>query len=159
LSQSLRGAGRARAAFIAYIALLVLWGWRPFLPELDPTLIAAQLKLERFIPLGSLGVREDVFSAIHVIQGFLLYAPLGAMLAVWPLRPAGPWSNLWPVIWIAGAIEVGHLLIMDRFFDVTNVLVAFAGGGVTWLVVRRSGFEPHGHAFPPSVAGGRQQRR
>src|SRR5438132_272900 len=83
-----------------------------------------------------------------VAQQFLLYLPLGSVLAVWPLRRSQP---LWPAVWLAIGIEAGHIVIADRFFDLTNALVSCAGLGIGWLVVQRSGFTPHREAS----AGGR----
>ena len=148
LTQALRGSARARAAVTGYAILLAVWGWRPLLPQTDLQQLATQLTLDHFIPLRSLAGREDVFSALHVAQQFLLYLPLGAVLAVWPLRLAGRWSHLWPAVWLAAAIEVGHILIAGRFFDVTNALLACAGLGLGWVAVRRSGFRPYGAALP-----------
>lgn len=147
LSQTLRGEARALAGLAAYSLLLVLWGLRPFFPRTDLGAIAGQLTLNRLVPLASLAQRVDVFSALHVAQQFLLYLPLGCVLAVWPLRLRGRWSHLWPGVWLALGIEAGHLVIVDRYFDVTNALVACAGLGIGWLAVRRSGFRPYGEAL------------
>jgi glycopeptide antibiotics resistance protein len=149
LTQSLRGAARARAAIVSYAALLTLWGWRPFALETRGDAILGQFSAARVIPLASLAERVDLFSAVHVTQQFLLYLPLGAILAVWPLRFTGRWSHLWPAVGLATVIEVGHIVIVDRFFDVTNALIACAGLGIGWVVVRRSGFMPYGEALPP----------
>jgi glycopeptide antibiotics resistance protein len=147
LSQTLRGPRRALAAIAAYALLLVLWGARPFLPDLDIAAIAPQLTADHLVPLASLVERVDVFSALHVAQLFLLYLPLGCLLAVWPLRLRGRWSHLWPAVWLAWGIEAGHLVIADRYFDVTNALIACAGLGMGWLALRRSGFAPYGEAL------------
>ena len=72
---------------------------------------------------------------------------MGALLAVWPLRLSGRWSRLAPALLLAVVIEAGHIVIADRFFDVTNALVAWAGLGIGWTVVRRSGFTPYGAAL------------
>ena len=152
LTQLLRGAARARAALLAYGALLVLWGWRLFLPRTDLHAIAAQLAPENLVPLASLAQRVDAFSALHVLQQFLLYLPLGSMLAVWPLRLTGRWAHLWPGLWLAVVIELGHVLIVDRTFDPTNALIACAGLAIGWVVVRRSGFVPYGEALVTLVA-------
>ena len=80
VTQLWRGAARARAAFVAYGALLVLWGWRLFMPRTDMHAIAAQLAPENLVPLASLAQRVDAFSALHVLQQFLLYLPLGSLL-------------------------------------------------------------------------------
>jgi glycopeptide antibiotics resistance protein len=88
-----------------------------------------------------------VFSALHVLQQFVLYFPLGAMLAVWPLRLSGRWSGLAPALLFAMVIEVGHLGVAGRFFDMTNALIAWAGLGIGWTVVRRSGFKRYGEVL------------
>jgi len=152
LTPVLRGAARARAALFAYGGLLVLWGWRLFMPRTDPHAIAAQLAPENLVPLASLAERVDAFSALHVLQQFLLYLPLGTLLAVWPLRLRGRWAHLWPGVWLAVVLELGHAVIVERTLDVTNALVACAGLGIGWIVVRRSGFAPYGEALAAPVA-------
>src|SRR2546430_761523 len=152
LTPVLRGAARARAALFAYGGLLVLWGWRLFMPRTDPHAIAAQLAPENLVPLASLAERMDAFSALHVLQQFLLYLPLGTLFAVWPLRLRGRWAHLWPGVWLAVVLELGHVVIVERTFDVTNALVACAGLGIGWIVVRRSGFAPYGEALAAPVA-------
>lgn len=147
LTQRLRGATRARAVVLGYAALLVVWGWRPFLPRTDGAEIASQLVASQFIPMQSLAMRTDVFSAMHVAQQFFLYLPLGALLAVWPLRRRGALSDLKPALAFALVIELGHLVIVDRTFDVTNALLAWAGLAVGWIIVRRSGYAPYGEAL------------
>ncbi len=147
LTQALRGPRRARAALFAYAALLVVWGWRPLLPETDLRVIAEQVTLPHLEPLAGLAERMDVFSALHVAQQFLLYVPLGSLLAVWPLHVAGRWSHLKPALWLAAIIEAGHILVAGRTFDVTNALLAAAGLAIGWIVVRRSGFRPYGSAL------------
>lgn len=147
ITRELRGAARARWALTAYALLLALWAWRPFWPRTDLAAIAAQLTPQQFIPLGSVAARADVFSALHVLQQFFLYFPLGAVLAVWPLRARGPWAGLRPALALALVLEVGHFVIEERLFDVTNVLLAFAGLVLGWTVLRRSGFAPYGEAL------------
>jgi glycopeptide antibiotics resistance protein len=147
LTQRLRGSARARATLIAYTALLLVWAWRPFVPETRLDAIAVQLNTDAFIPLAGLSVRVDTFSAVHVAQQFLLYLPLGALLAVWPLRTTGRWATLWPAVGLAVVIEMGHIVIVDRTFDVTNALLACAALATGWTVVRRCGYRPYGAAM------------
>ena len=151
LRHALRGWPRARAAIAGYAALLAVWGWRPLLPKTDVGAMAQQLTAAHLVPLASLSGRVDVFSALHVAQQVLLFLPLGSVLAVWPLRRS---RHLWPAVWLAVGIEAGHIVISDRFFDVTNALVSCAGLGIGWLVVQRSGFAPHREAS----AGGHHSR-
>ena len=147
LTMMLRGSARARATIFAYIALLVLWGWRPLLPQLDGGVILGQFTASQLVPLRSLADRVDVFSAMHVGQQFLLYMPLGALLAVWPLRLEGRWSHLWPGIWLAFVIEMAHPLFVNRTLDSTNALLGFAGVCIGWVVMRRCGFKTYGAAL------------
>jgi hypothetical protein len=147
LTQSLRGAVRARAALGAYAVLLALWAWRPLLPRTSLADIVAQLSPAQFIPLESVASRADAFSALHVLQQFFLYLPLGAVLAVWPLALRGRWAHLWPGLLLAVGLEAGHLVIAERMFDLTNVLLTCAGLAVGWTIVRRSGFAPYGTAL------------
>jgi glycopeptide antibiotics resistance protein len=151
LSRALRGAERARYAFGAYAVVLALWGWRPFFPETSPSIIASQFTLGHFIPLQALAQRMDTFSVLHIAQQFFLYFPMGCMLAVWPLRFTGRWSHLWSGVWLAAIVEVGHILVEGRFFDLTNWIIACAGLGIGWLLVRRVGFTPYGAAAPKPV--------
>jgi glycopeptide antibiotics resistance protein len=144
LSQKFRGARRARTVFAAYAGLLILWGWRPFLLQVDGGAIAAQFSPDHLVPLRALAGRVDVFSALHVAQQFFLYFPLGCLLAVWPLRLTGRLSHLWAGVWLAALIEGGHVLVEGRFLDVTNFLISCAGLGLGWLIVRRVGFRPYG---------------
>src|SRR5262249_13459729 len=127
--------------------LLVLWAWRPLVPELRWSAIVAEVNANAFIPLAGLSARVDVFSALHVAQQFLLYVPLGALLAVWPFRFRGRWGHLWPALWLAIVVELGHIVVSGRTFDLTNTLLAFAGVAMGWVAVRRSGYQPYGEAL------------
>jgi glycopeptide antibiotics resistance protein len=143
-----RGAARVRLMMIAYAVLLVLWGWRPFAIETSGRVIADQITPLALTPLESLAERVDVFSALHVMQQFLLYLPVGALLAVWPLRRVGRLANLRPGVWLAAVIELGHIVVAGRTFDVTNFLLAVAGLAVGWVAVRRCGFATYGELVP-----------
>src|SRR2546430_602382 len=59
--------------------------------------------------------------------------------------------HLWAAILLAWGIEAVHLVIADRYFDVTNALISCAGLGIGWLALRRSGFAPHGEALAPLI--------
>jgi VanZ family protein len=145
-TRTYRGASRARVAYASYAMWLVAWSWRPFVPSTSLHEILDEFTASHLIPLRALSSRVDAFSAFHIGQQFLLYLPLGCMLAVWPLRQKGPWSNLWPAVWFTLALELGHALIAERFLDVTNALIAMAAIGIGWLVIRRLGFSPYGEA-------------
>ena len=145
-TRAYRGPARARVAYAFYAMWLVAWSWRPFVPSTSLHEILGEFTASHLIPLRALSSRVDAFSALHIAQQFLLYLPLGCMLAVWPLRQKGPWSNLWPAVWFTLALELGHALIADRFLDVTNALIAIAALGIGWVVIRRSGFLPYGEA-------------
>jgi VanZ family protein len=159
LTRALRGPARARSIILTYMALLGLWGWRPLEPVESLHDVTAQLTLAHIEPLRSLAARVDVFSALHVAQQFLLYFPLGCLLAVWPLRLSGRWSHLTPALWLAAVIEAGHIFLAGRDFDVTNALLAGAGLGTGWIIVRRSGYRPYGDALPASIRPSRDSNQ
>ncbi len=144
LSRELRGASRPLGLLILHAGVLCLWSWRPFVPTLDPAVIKASLFDQWWVPLASMGQRMDVFSVVDVAAEFFLYFPLGALLAVWPLRRRGPLGAFYPGIYLAVLTELSQLLIAGRYPDSTDVLVQAAGVIVGWLIVRRSGFQPYG---------------
>ena len=125
-----------RTLLYAYAGMLLLWGLRPFVPTFDYEGIKAQFSYEQLIPMQALAVRKDIYSVTHVFRQTLLFFPVGVVLARWPLFHHRWMSNLLPVFYLASAIEVSHLIIDGRFFDTTNILLALAGAGLGWLVVR-----------------------
>jgi VanZ family protein len=147
LSVALRGSARPRALIVAYVLVLMAWAWRPFLPELDAGAMQAKLALPWYIPLAGLGGRVDFFSVVDVCAPFFLYLPLGALLAVWPLRRHGLLAGPWPGIWLAFMLEAGQLVLPDRTLDITDVLVQASGAAIGWAIVRRAGYQVHGEVF------------
>lgn len=145
LTRQLRGHRRPLGLFVLHAFVLCLWSWRPFIPELDPSIIGYNLFERWWLPLASLGQRLDMFSVVDVSAGFFLYLPLGALLAVWPLRQRGVLRSFFPGIYLAALTELSQLLIAGRFMDVTDFLVQGAGVVVGWTVIRRAGFNPYGH--------------
>lgn len=159
LTVRLRGRARPRALWAAYVGVLALWSLRPFLPEVDGAAIREQFSSGHFIPLYALGGRVDLFSATDVCIQFLLYVPLGGLLAVWPLRAAGALAGFGPAVILALVLEAGQIFVAGRFFDVTDVLVQGAGAACGWILVRRAGFRPYGEmGVGPAVGGGRVER-
>ncbi|UCF19806.1 MAG: VanZ family protein [Gemmatimonadota bacterium] len=161
LTRILRGPNRPLALAFAYAALLIVWAWRPFLPELNLATIAEQFSITRWIPLASHAPRVDLFSVSDVIASFLLYLPAGALLAVWPLRRQGALRGFLPALELAMVLELGQILVAERFFDITDVLVAAAGAAIGWTVVRQAGFRPYGESLvrARADAGPRPARR
>lgn len=127
LTNALRGAQRVKTLYITYASLLALWSWRPWHPELSATAIVAKLDTDWWMPLGMLGGRFDLFSVVDVCLPFFLYLPLGALLAVWPLRRLGPMSGPLPGLWLALGLEVGQLFVSGRSLDATDLLIAASG--------------------------------
>jgi hypothetical protein len=148
-SQQLRGANRPRILLALYAMVLVVWAWRPFLPEVNLAMMAAKLRGDWWIPLALTGSRVDLYSVADVCVPFFLAVPLGALLAVWPLRRSGVLRTALPGIYLAAALEAGQLFIMGRFPDVTDFLVVAAGITSGWLILRRAGYQPHGELLPP----------
>lgn len=143
-----RGSQRLLWLAILYSAVVLLWVLRPFDVTFHLGTTVDQLDPGRFIPLSSHSIRADLYSVADVVQLFALHLPLGGLLAVWPVRSRGPLRGPLPAIYLAAAGEVGQILLVTRFFDVTDILVGAAGAAVGWTVVNRAGFGVRGHLLP-----------
>jgi peptidoglycan/LPS O-acetylase OafA/YrhL len=71
-----------------------------------------------------------------VVKPFFLFFPLGALLAVWPLRRRGALGYCLPAIYLAVITEIGQGFVEGRFFDGTDLLIQCAAAAIGWLVVR-----------------------
>jgi glycopeptide antibiotics resistance protein len=131
---------------------MMLWSWRPFVPDLSAASIAEQFSAVHWIPLRAMAQRVDLFSVADIVTQFLLYLPLGALLAVWPLKRNGPFRGILPAFYLAIILELGKIVVAERFFDVTHILIQVAGAAVGWIVVRRSGFAPYGELGLPTLS-------
>jgi glycopeptide antibiotics resistance protein len=148
-TRTFRGRHRAAAAAIAYIVVLMLWSWRPFWPEWNLSDILAQFSAERFIPLAAARWRMDLFSVSDVAGQFFRYFPVGALLAVWPLRLRGPLAYWLPGLYLAFGLELGQAFVAGRYFDLgTDFAVQCAGVLVGYMVIRQAGFRPYGALSP-----------
>ncbi|TVR60217.1 MAG: VanZ family protein [Gemmatimonadales bacterium] len=143
-TQRLRGRQRPAAILAAYLAFLVLWSWRPFTFATSFAAIQDGLAVQQFIPLMSHAVRFDVFSALDIARQFALLIPVGALLAVWPLKARGLLAGPLPGIYAAVLLELGQILVDGRHFDMTDALVGSAAVLLGWVVVRRGGLRPWG---------------
>ncbi|MGH7577105.1 MAG: VanZ family protein, partial [Longimicrobiales bacterium] len=88
--------------------------------------------------------RVDLFSVVDIVRQFCLLVPVGALLAVWPLRRHGWLRGPWPAVYAALALEVGQILVTGRFFDITDAIIGAAGGLIGWAIIRRCGYPVYG---------------
>ncbi len=144
------GPGARQAPYLlpAFAALIVAWSWRPFVPVTSWRAITDALTPQAFIPLAQLTQLMTVHSVADVGVGALLYAPLGAWFAERQAAAPAPGASsasgasasgglraLWPGFAIALVAECAQLVIAGRTFDVTDILVQWAGvlvGAVVW---------------------------
>jgi glycopeptide antibiotics resistance protein len=144
-----RGADRPRLLLAVYLVVLLLWSLRPFTFVTSMAALADGLTLEQLRPLRAHAQRFDLFSAIDIVRQFALLAPLGGILAVWPLRRSGLLQGPLPAIAVAVLLEAGQLLVDGRLFDMTDALVGAAAVTLGWVVVRQAGMRPWGELLPP----------
>lgn len=147
LTVALRGQMRPRALTVVYAAILAAWSWRPFLPEVTWSAIVGKLHTRWYMPLAALGGRVDFFSVSDVCAQFLLYLPLGGLLAVWPVRKGGPWSGPLPAVYLAFFAEAVQLVVWERTLDVTIPIIQAAGAVIGWAIVQRAGYRVYGETF------------
>jgi glycopeptide antibiotics resistance protein len=155
-TRAVRGAERPLVFCLFYALLLAFWTLRPFQPEVDGSRIVSKLGFERFIPLQSYRERFDVFTAADALIPALLLLPLGALLAVWPMRRTGPWSGFWPALYLVTMLEFLQVFVAGRYFDITDLVIAFAALTLGWMSARRAGYLPYGQladvlARPPDT--------
>lgn len=136
--------GRARLLLAAYAVVVMIWSWRPFTLEVNRAAMAAQFSLDHIVPMRALAQRMDLFSVTDVIAQFVLFLPIGALLAVWPLRRSGALRGLLPALYLSALVELGKIVVVDRFLDVTHVLIQSAGAAIGWLLIHRAGYVWHG---------------
>lgn len=145
-SAASRGSERQRARILAAAlgVLLVAWAWRPFLPRVSWHAVRSQVTASHLTPLGVLGTTSDLFGVMDVAEQFFLYVSIGVVLAAWPLRYRGWVANVLPGFYLAAVLEVGQILVMNRVFDVTDLLTQTAAVAVGFVVARRAGCEARG---------------
>lgn len=147
-TRDVRGRSRPAVVLAVHGALMALWSLRPFLPELDGRALAAKLTIGRFVPLFAYRERMDVFTTADVAIPALQFLPVGALLAVWPVRRQGAFAGVLPAVWLVVALEAGQILVSGRLFDITDILIATASAALGWAIIRRAGYEPYGEAMP-----------
>ncbi|UCG87266.1 MAG: VanZ family protein [Gemmatimonadota bacterium] len=147
-SRQVRGRHRPLALALAYVVVLAAWSWQPFLLETDMQAILEQLSLTRFSLLSAHIGRVDVYSVADIGAAFFLFLPVGALLAVWPLKRRGWLADLLPGLYLAALAELSQILIVDRYFSLTDAIVQCAGVAIGWMVVRMAGYQPHGVLLP-----------
>ncbi|HEX6809403.1 MAG TPA: VanZ family protein [Gemmatimonadaceae bacterium] len=152
-SATTRGTERQRARVLAAAlgVLLVAWAWRPFLPRVSWQAVRSQVTAPHLTPLGVLGTTSDLFGVMDVAEQFFLYVSIGVVLAAWPLRYRGWVANVLPGFYLAAVLEVGQIVVMNRVFDVTDLLTQCAAIAVGFVVARRAGCEARGE-----LLGGRR---
>ena len=148
-TRAFRGPARPRMLLALYVPWLFTWALRPYAFEGSIAGVAAKFGGEWWIPLRFLGGRVDMFSVVDVVVAFFLFLPIGALLAVWPLRRRGLLSTVLPVLYVAVALELSQTVIATRTLDITDVLVQVAGAAIGWTIVRRAGFRPYGEQLAP----------
>ena len=144
----LRGVSRPRLVTASYGLWITTWALRPYSPEMSWTRVVGKLSGDWWIPLRFLGSRMDMFSVADVVVGFFLLLPLGAVLAVWPLRLTGPLRGFLPALYLSAALELAQLFLAGRTLDITDFLIQASGAAVGWIVVSRAGYRTYGEQLP-----------
>jgi len=147
-SKAFRGSARPRLVIASYTIVIGLWILRPYRLALDALSIRMKLSFPWWIPLGDARYRTDLFTVIDVFGSFLLFLPLGALLAVWPLRRWGALAGILPVAYLALSLEASQFLIAARTPTITDPLVQIAGAAIGWFAMRYVGFPRYGTVLP-----------
>jgi glycopeptide antibiotics resistance protein len=141
---------RALLVLSLYAGALALWSWRPFALRTSVAEVLAQFTARHLVPMGAISLQPELLAVFDIGGQFLLFLPLGVLLAVWPLRTAGPLRHVLPALYLAVVLELGQALVAGRFLDVTDLLVRSAGAAVGLVVAQRAGATVHGEALGPT---------
>jgi len=151
-SRHVRGRWRPIGLAALYAIGVAVWAWRPFRFETEPAWLELQLSASRLVPLEGGSWRTGLSGVGEVGESFFLFLPIGALLAVWPLRREG-WLRGWlPGWYLALVAELGQIAVVDRFFDVTDLLVEAAAVAIGWAIMRRAGYPTHGVMLPRTTS-------
>lgn len=151
-SRTVRGRWRPIALATLYAVGIAVWAWRPFRFETEPAWLELQLSASRLVPLEGGSWRLGLSGVGEVGESFFLFLPLGALLAVWPVKREG-WLRGWlPGWYLALVTELGQIAVVDRYFDVTDLLVEAAAVAIGWAIVHRAGYPIHGAMLPRAEA-------
>lgn len=143
-SRRYRHVRRAWLVVVGYALVIMLWSWRPFGLDLSAASLGDQFTASHLIPLQALASRGDLFSVTDVVAQGLIFFPLGALLAVWPLRRKGALRGMLPAIYLAIILEAGKIPVAERFMDVTHIFIQSAGAALGFLLLRRVGYKVRG---------------
>ncbi len=119
----------------AYAILPICTMWWPFEFTTDAELIQRRLEGLWSLPFSSLEQASPMSGLSQLIERVLLYAPLGALLGAAFLPAEDAESSGWywlrvaaVILMLAASIEAGQIFVPSRYPDVTDVLLATAGG-------------------------------
>ncbi len=121
-------------ALLAYILFLILWSIAPYVFELRASALVGKLRESNFLPFALHFSARSVSSAIDIAREFLLYIPVG--LLSFPLicdlinkrLRLILFLNLALITATALFVEMLQLLVVGRYVDLTDVLLAVLGG-------------------------------
>ena len=137
------GQQRLATVLVVYSVLLAVWTWRPFRPRVDRWFVAQQVGPSHLIPLNALANQVSLFSVGHLGNIFLLFVPLGVIVVTLvSLRFGAGGQRAWTIL-ASGLVfpcflELGHIVLADRTFDVTNAIVEVAGVCIGWSLAKGS---------------------
>lgn len=120
---------------IGYCLILCLLAWFPYRFELDPIDVLRKIRYHsNWVPFRAHFAVRNIWTALDLVEEMVLFMPLGAiaggLLRTW--RPMwGQAAQLLAVsggcMLLAGALEVTQAACVDRFVDVSDILLAGVG--------------------------------
>ncbi len=143
--ESGRFAAACILAAIAYAILLAAVFWAPYDFTQDRQLIKQRLAVFWSLPFSRMQAGSDLLAMFSAIRMFTWFAPLGALAGAGIMQKAfGPFARRLSFLLataaisaIAMGIEVGQVLLPQKFADSTDALICTAGGVLgLWLAAK-----------------------
>lgn len=144
ISANFRGRERPQLLYTVYVAMLLPWFLRPYVPRLSPAAWVNELTGTWWLPMIYATGRMDLFSVLDVTNMFFLFLPLGGLLAAWPLRKSGRLAGLVPGLLLVVILESMQIFVAGRTLALADMLIGMAGIWAGWILIRMAGFPVRG---------------
>jgi glycopeptide antibiotics resistance protein len=123
-------------ALIGYGLVILFFTWSPFHFEGDPTTVAKKIIYDsNLVPFKEHFEARDISAAVDIVKEAGLFAPFGILMS-YLLVAIRPSARRWKIVLLSAAgcvvfatfTELSQAVCVDRYIDITDILLAGFGG-------------------------------
>jgi len=144
-----------------WLAVLIAVFWYPFAFHTDGAFLRERLAFLRRVPFEVYYYGTEFRAMTEVLHKLLFFAPLGGLLAwcvadlPWRWRAPAGFMAFLLILAVPLGIELGQVLLPEKYPDTTDWLLASLGGGAGYLLVRALRRQAARRAARPATRHGR----